>query len=208
MSRPTPTTAPDPWRAPVLVAQIPDTGVHREIEASPREREAMAQLGGVREILAAHASFDVTPRSGGRFQVVGRVQARVGQTCVVTLEPMESAIDEEIDLLFAPEAEARQLADLIEEGQDDEDAELADPPEAIVGGMIDLGRIATDALFLGIDPYPRKEGAVFEPQVEVAAPEDHPFAALKVLQAKPKSTPKSGSRSGSKSGSKNGPKSK
>ena len=190
MSRPHSTTAPDPWRAPVTVAQIPDTGVHREIEASPREREAMAQLAGLREILSAHASFDVTPKSGGRFHVTGRVQARLGQTCVVTLEPLEGDIDEEIDLIFAPEAEARALADLIEEGQDDEDVEVADPPEAIMGGMIDLGRLATDALFLGIDPYPRKEGAVFEPEVEAPDPADHPFAALRVLQVKPKKNSK------------------
>ena len=32
----------------------------------------------------------------------GRVRARVGQTCVVTLEPIESEIDEPIDLIFAP----------------------------------------------------------------------------------------------------------
>lgn len=195
MSRPNPTAIPDPWRAPVAVAQIPDNGLHREIEASPREREVMAEVAGVREILSAHASFDVTPMSGGRFHVVGRVQARIGQTCVVTLEPLESDIDEEIDLIFAPEPEARALADLIEEGQDyndgdeDVDADVADPPEAIKGGMIDLGRLATDSLFLGIDPYPRKDGAVFEPQVEAANPEDHPFAALKVLQAKPRKRP-------------------
>ena len=44
-------------------------------------------------------------------------------------------------------------------------AEIPDPPEPIVNGVIDLGRLATDALFLGIDPYPRKPDAVFEPPV-------------------------------------------
>ena len=60
--------------------------------------------------------------------------------------------------------------------------EIPDPPEPIVNGIIDLGRLATDALFLGIDPYPRKPDAVFEPPVEADDPEDHPFAALKALQ--------------------------
>ena len=49
-------------------------------------------------------------------------------------------------------------------------------------GIIDLGRIATDALFLAIDPYPRKPGVVFEAEVTAPDPEDHPFAALKALQ--------------------------
>jgi len=188
MSRPNDVTVPDPWRVPVIVAQIPDTGLHREIDASPRERETMAEIAGLREVVSAHASLDVMPKSGGRVHVAGRVRARIGQTCVVTLEPIESDIDEEIDLLFAPEAEARQLADLIEEGQDDQDRDVAEPepPEAIVNGVIDLGRLATDALFLGIDPYPRKPGAVFEHEEEARDPEDHPFAALKSLQDKPK----------------------
>lgn len=178
-----PMTGPDPWRAPVTVAHIPDTGLHRELEASAAERQAMADLAGVREILSAQASFDVVPKSGGRVQVTGHVRARVGQTCVVTLDPMESEIDEEVDLIFAPEAEVRRLADLIEEGQDGEEPpEVADPPEAIVNGIIDLGRIATDALFLAIDPYPRKQGVVFEAEVTALDPEDHPFAALKALQ--------------------------
>ena len=176
-------SAPDPWRSPVTVAQIPDTGLHRELEASEAERRAIADLAGLRDIVSAHADFDVEPKSGGRVQVTGRVRARVGQTCVVTLDPIESEIDEEIDLTFAPEAEARRLEDLIEEGQDDDVApEVADPPEAIVNGIIDLGRIATDALFLAIDPYPRKPGAVFEADITAPDPEDHPFAALKALQ--------------------------
>jgi len=183
MNRPMTGSVPDPWRAPVTVAHIPDTGLHRELEASAAERQAMAGLAGVRDILAAQAAFDVVPKSGGRLQVTGHVRARIGQTCVVTLDPIESEIDEEIDLTFAPEVEARRLADLIEEGEDDkEPREVADPPEAIVNGIIDLGRIATDALFLAIDPYPRKPGVVFETEVTAPDPEDHPFAVLKALQ--------------------------
>ena len=150
------TEKPDPWRVPVAVAQIPDTGLHRDLEADQAIRNAVADVGGLREVLSVQASFDVTPVSGGRFQVAGHVRARVGQTCVVTLEEIETDIDEPIE-----------------------------------NGTIDLGRGATDALYLAVDPYPRKPGAVFEPVVEAADPEDHPFAALKALKAKPK---KSGTR--------------
>jgi hypothetical protein len=176
------TERPDPWRALVAVAQVPETGLHREIDAGERQRKAMAEVAGVREILSAQASFDVTPKSGGRFHVAGSVRARVGQTCVVTLEEIENDIDEEIDLIFAPPEQIPQMAALAEEAEQS-DEETADPPEPIVGGMIDLGRLATDALFLGIDPYPRKPDAVFEPVIEADDPEDHPFAALKVLKA-------------------------
>jgi uncharacterized metal-binding protein YceD (DUF177 family) len=175
----------DPWSVPVAVVQIPETGLHREIAADERAREAMAEVGGLREILSVTASFDVVPKNGGRFHVAGRVQARVGQTCVVTLDPIETDIDEPIDLIFAPPEQIPDLADLVDEAAES-DVEIPDPPEAIVNGVIDLGRLATDALFLAIDPYPRKADAVFEPRIEVADPEDHPFAALKALQVKAK----------------------
>jgi uncharacterized metal-binding protein YceD (DUF177 family) len=188
----------DPWRIPVPVAQIPDTGLHRDIEAGPATREAMAEVAGLREILSANASLDVTPKSGGRFHVAGQVRARVGQTCVVTLDPIENDIDEEVDLIFAPPEQIPDLADLVDEAVES-DVEIPDPPEPIVNGVIDLGRLATDALFLAIDPYPRRSDAVFEPPVIATDPADHPFAALKTLQlgAKPpgaKKTPKKPSK--------------
>ena len=175
---------PDPWRSPVTVAQIPDRGLHRELDADEAQRKAIAEIGGLREVISAHASFDVTPKSGGRFHVAGNVRARVGQTCVVTLDPIETDIDEPIDLMFAPPEQIPALSDLVDEAG--EGADDVDPPEPIEGGVIDLGRLATDALFLGIDPYPRKPDAVFDHDVTPPDPDDHPFAALKALQAKPK----------------------
>lgn len=177
---------PDPWRVPVAVEQIPDTGVHRDIAADQAALTAMAEVAGVREILSASASLDVTPQSGGRYHVAGRVRARIGQTCVVTLDPIENDIDEPVDLTFAPPEQIPQLSDLVDEAAES-DTEIPDPPEPIENGVIDLGRLATDALFLAIDPYPRKPDAVFEPPVVPDDPEDHPFAALGALKvdAKP-----------------------
>ena len=185
MTKPNASQAADPWRSPVVVAKIPDTGLHREIEADPIARAAMAELAEVREILAAHASFDVSLRRDSRVHVAGRVRARVGQTCVVTLDPILNDIDEPIDLIFAPPEQIPALSDLVDEAGES-DAEIPDPPEPIEHGMIDLGRLATDAMFLGIDPYPRKPDAVFEPPVVAEDPEDHPFAALKALRVEPK----------------------
>jgi len=179
------TEQPDPWRVPVAVAQIPETGLHRDIEADQAIRNAVADVGGLREVLSLQASFDVTPVRGGRFHVAGRVRARIGQTCVVTLEEMETDIDEPVDLIFAPPEQIPQMAALADEAEAG-DEETPDPPEPIENGLIDLGRVATDALYLAVDPYPRKPGAVFDPVVEAADPEDHPFAALKALKAEPK----------------------
>jgi hypothetical protein len=181
------TDKPDPWRVPLVVAQIPVEGLHRDFEADQLVRQAMAKLAGLREILFANASLDVTPKGGGRFHIAGHVRARVGQTCVVTLDPIENDIDEEVDLIFAPSEQIPVLSDLVDEAAES-DVEIPDPPEPIENGIIDLGRLATDALFLGLDPYPRRSDAVFEPSVEARDPEAHPFAALKALKLESKPT--------------------
>ena len=175
---------PDPWRVPVIVAQVPERGLHRELDADEAQRRAMAEMAGIREVVSAHASLDVTPKSGGRFHVAGSVRARIGQNCVVTLDPIEAEIDEPIDLMFAPPEQIPALSDLADDANDDGDD--VDPPEPIEGGIIDLGRLAMDALFLGIDPYPRKPDAVFDHEITPPDPEDHPFAALKALKTKSK----------------------
>lgn len=186
MSRVDPTTPQsDPWTVPVAVAQIPETGLHREIQADSRERAAMAADAGLRDLLSASATLDLTPIGEGRVRVVGRVKARVQQTCVVTLDPVENEVDEPINLIFAPASQIRELADSIDDSRDP-DEPVPDPPEPIVKGFIDIGRLATDALFLGLDPYPRKPDAVFEPPPVGIDPEEHPFAALKALQGAPK----------------------
>ncbi len=170
----------DPWRAPVIVAQIPDAGLHREIVADEKSRATMARVAGLRDVLEAGASFDLALKRDGQVQVTGRVHARIGQTCVVTLDPIENEIDEAVDLTFAPPEQIPEMADFVDDGESE--ADMPDPPEPIVNGMIDLGRVATDALFLAIDPYPRKPGASFEPPPEAHDPEDHPFARLKALK--------------------------
>jgi Large ribosomal RNA subunit accumulation protein YceD len=175
------TGSANPWSVPIAVAQIPDTGMHREFEANANQCRALADLGGLREVLSASASLDIELMREGRVHVVGRVRARIGQTCVVTLDPIENDIDEAIDLIFAPPEQIQALADLVDDAAEGE-ADIPDPPEPIVDGAIDLGRLATDALFLGVDPYPRKADAVFEPPVVPDDPEDHPFAALKALK--------------------------
>jgi len=189
----------DPWRVPVVVAQIPEDGLHRAFEATDAARAAMTEIAGLREIMSASAAFDLKLKSGGRVHVTGEVRARVGQTCVVTLDPIESEIDELIDVMFAPAEQVPSLSALVDEAAES-DEEIPDPPEPIVIGVIDLGRLATDALFLAIDPYPRRSDAVFEPPPQIVDPADHPFAALKALQSggtaaaskRPPKTPRGG----------------
>lgn len=178
------------WSRTVAVAQIPEGGLHLDIEADAAQRDAMAKAARLRGIANATASFDIRRGAGESYQVTGHVRATVGQECVVTLEPIENIVEEDVDVTFEPprEAEAPVRSRKAATPPNDEDAdEQPDPPEPIENGQIDLGRLAQDFLFLGIDPYPRKPGASFDVPETPPDPEDHPFAALKALKRKPES---------------------
>lgn len=168
-----------PWRVALPVAEIPEHGLHREIEAGETERQAVAVLAGLRELLWLSASFDLHHAGGDRVIVTGRVRATVGQTCVVTLEPLVNEVDEPVEMTFVPDTGQALVAT---ESEGDEDGPAEDPPELIVNGAVDLGALATEFLILGLDPYPRKPGAVFEPIIAPTDPADHPFAALASLK--------------------------
>jgi len=152
--------APDstaPWHVPVALEEVPETGQHFDLAADALVRAAVAKVAGLRELPRFEANFDVTRRGGG-LHVVGSISATVGQNCVVTLEPLANEVEETIDLVFEP---LQRLAESAEnEGQ--QHGVKWNDPEPLVGGVVDLGALATEFLILGLNPYPRKPGAVFE----------------------------------------------
>ncbi len=169
--------APAPWQIPVAVDDIAETGQHFDLAADDAERAAVARIAGLRELPRLEAHFDVTRRGAGGLHVSGTVSATVGQNCVVTLEPLTNEIEETIDLVFVPQQPPAP-------NQKEAEAEPRDvkwnDPEPLIGGVVDLGALATEFLILGLDPYPRKPGAVFEPPQDLK-PEAGPFAALAKL---------------------------
>jgi uncharacterized metal-binding protein YceD (DUF177 family) len=163
----------------VTVADIPETGRHFKLVADAPTRAAIAKLAGIVALPRLQANLDVTRHGNGGLRVVGRVSATVVQACVVTLEPLDNELSESVDVVFLPAAEVAGGAG----GRDGADAE--DGPESMTDGTVDLGAVATEFLILGIDPYPRKPGAVFEaPEGGAGEDKARPFAALAALQKK------------------------
>ena len=175
-----------PWSVRLDESDVPETGRHLDLVADPQTRAAIAELAGVAGIPRLAAEFDVTRHGRGGLRVVGGVSATVEQICVVTLEPIESVIDEPIDLVFVPAAPSSEGGAEVEMAPD--------APDELIDGTVDLGAIATEFLILGIDPYARKPDAVFEAP---AAGDDsaNPFAALAALASEA-----SGQRGSSNSG--------
>ena len=163
------------WSVPVRADDVPEGGRHVELHADSRTREALARPAGLLDLARLDAIFDLTRQGRGGLRVTGTVSAAVRQACVVTLEPVDNEVEEAFDLVFVPGHEASGAA-VSPDGTVDVSA-----PEPLISGIVDLGAIATEFLMLGIDPYPRKPGAVFTaPAAEGAS--DHPFAALAALQ--------------------------
>jgi len=167
------------WNVPLALGDVPEAGRHLDLVADSKTRAAVAEHAGLVALPRLEASFDVAPHGRGGLRVIGRVSATVGQTCVVTLEPLANEVHELVDLVFLPAAAVTPAAD--HEASAPIDAEAEDEPEVLVDGTIDLGAIAVEFLLLGVDPYPRKPGAVFEgPKAEDTG--NHPFAALAALK--------------------------
>lgn len=169
------------WSYHLAREDVPEAGLHVDIEADETVRAALAKAAGLRELSRLNASFDITRAGHEGLHVIGEVVSIVGQDCVVTLEPIEQNLLEPIDLTFIPDASKGATEAVAEASLSGDEAES---PEAMAGGAVDLGAIATEYFLLGIDPYPRKPGAVFEPPA-AGEPAANPFAALAALK-KPK----------------------
>jgi hypothetical protein len=161
-----------PWHIPVAVEEIAETGQHFDLIADAPVRAAVAKVAGLRDLPRFEASFDVTRRGSG-LHVVGSISATVGQSCVVTLEPVANEVEESVDLVFEPPRQVAKTAG--SEGQ--QRGVKWNDPEPLVNGVVDLGALAIEFLILGLDPYPRKPGAVFELPQD-GKRDQGPFAAL------------------------------
>jgi hypothetical protein len=166
-----------PWSVPVAQSEVPEAGRHFELIADESVRAATARMAGLTAMPRLTASFDVSRHGRSGLRVDGRVSATVGQTCGVSLEPIENEIEEAIELVFV----SAPPGGIPEPDWGEIEVPLEDAPDILSDGTVDLGAIATEFLILGIDPYPRKSGSEFASAI-AAEDKAKPFAALAVLK--------------------------
>jgi uncharacterized metal-binding protein YceD (DUF177 family) len=166
------------WSYQLARDEVPEEGLHVDLVADEAVRTALARMAGLRELPRLVASFDVTRIGHDGLHVTGEVTSIVGQDCVVTLEPIEQNLLEPIELTFVPTAGGAASASTAETSLAGDEPDIE---EVLPGGAVDLGAIATEYFLLGIDPYPRKPGAAFEPP-SGGEPAANPFAALAALK--------------------------
>lgn len=171
-------SAPDvqaEFSRPVSAETIGQRDRLHEIEATEGERAALARRFGLVAVEAFRATVRLRRVSKGLIEAKGSFLADVVQTCVVTLEAVPARLAEEFTVLYsaAPPRPQREVVVA---------AEADDPPEAITGGLIDLGETAVQQMALALDPYPRAPGAeVPAGERDASAAEEGRFNPFSVL---------------------------
>lgn len=150
------------------VSRLPAKGLPVMIEADEKQREALATEHGLETVERYVADLMVTPWKRNGVKVAGRVTADIVQACVLTLEPIQTHMDEEVSALFWPEDSKLGRLGFSSAGEMVLDAEGPDSPETFSGDTIDVGALAEEFFGLAIDPYPRKKG-VSLPSLEDSA---------------------------------------
>ncbi len=191
---------------PVDVMALPPSGKTYMLEASAEERARVAERLNLQQLHSLAAVLEIKPASGGIIKVTGEIRAKVVQSCVVSLAPVEAVVSDTVEASFMTEERIARDKAKAEKAltkksaarkskKADEEEELLlsvaekDPPEVALGGRIDLGEVAVVHLALALDPYPRAPGAAFDakawgvdPEKEPEAPAASPFAALAQLK--------------------------
>ena len=187
----------DPSRAAefsrrLSISDVGQKTLRVDIEASEKERRALAVRLGLVELKDFRASLAVQPWNGIGFRASGTFMALVRQRCSISLEPFDEEIGDEFNIPFVPEDQMPRYQDDSADLDDDE------PAEPIEDGQIDLGELLAQLLALAIKPYPRKPGANLEAMrsdsaardisladnstPSAAPPKPSPFSALEKLK--------------------------
>ena len=158
----------------IRAGHIKETPQEHVVVADEAARAALAASFGLKGIALLRGTFVLRHERGGEIVATLDMQAKVTQTCVVTLEPFEARIAERGTLRFVP---ARSLPEG-EEEEEELDPESLEGPDDIpyADDLIDLGAALAEQLALALDPYPRKPGAQL-PEEYKGEPETR-FAAL------------------------------
>lgn len=145
---------------------------------------ALAEIAMALDLSAVRKlSFEGELRAIGKtdWRLTARLGATVVQPCVVTLEPVTTRIDKNVERQF--------VADYANPEDPEVEMPEDDTTEAL-GPWIDPAQVMQEALALAVPDYPRKEGAELGQMVYTkpgAAPmtdEDaRPFAGLADLKA-------------------------
>ncbi|MDP1700598.1 MAG: DUF177 domain-containing protein [Aestuariivirga sp.] len=142
---------------PLQVDRVPALGCHERLAADKKECAALAKRFDLPRIHSLGGLLKVVPWRGGGLKITGTLDARVDQVSVISLETFTSDLEFPIERYFLSPGAGQPAAE--------EDVDI------IENGNVDLGEILAESMALELDPYPRREGEVFDDI------EEHPESA-------------------------------
>ncbi len=171
-------TAPAlPIRHVFDLGALSPSGSTATVTAKGDELARLAKWAGLDAVRTFCGNVAMRRLSQTRFAIEADLEADIVQSCVVTLEPVETHISRHIarELHFVRHADPASGELTLAAGDDE-------VPETITALDYDLAAPLLEEFVLAIDPYPRKAGAAFTPiEVPEEAPES-PFGVLKKLK--------------------------
>ena len=154
---------------PLQVDRVPALGCHERLAAGEKECAALAKRFDIPRIHSLGGLLKVVPWRGGGLKITGTLNARVDQVSIISLETFTSDLEFAIERYFLSPRAGQPTAE--------EDVDV------IENGSVDLGEILAESMALELDPYPRREGEVFNDLEEL--PESakvSPFTSLSKLK--------------------------
>jgi len=122
------------------------------ISTETGERAALARRFELLSLDRLEAEIRLKRVGGGMIGLTGHFSADVVQACVVSLEPVASALEQDFTVLYgAAERGKTVMVDL-----------ETDAAEPFDGDAIDIGEAVAQHLALALDPYPRAPGVSLE----------------------------------------------
>ena len=175
--------AKGPETAILRVADLSQNRATRfELLPDPAERAELASRLEILDVRKLTFKGSVSALGKTGWALSAQLGATVEQSCIVTLDPVVTRIDQSVERRFVKDFDS---------GLEDETEMPEDDTEEPLDAEIDLTRIMIEALTLALPDYPRSESAELETQVFAApgvAPmtdaETKPFAGLADLKQK------------------------
>jgi uncharacterized metal-binding protein YceD (DUF177 family) len=173
-------TTPPPYTRPFDLSSLSEVGCEETFKVPVPACDAIAEFYELDGLEGFTVRIRLTRLSKNEFRLEGHFAVTVIQTCIVTLKPVHSIVEEDFERVFivAPLRAAQRAAGAVDVTLEEDEAEM------LRGSSVDLAAPVLEELSLMIDPYPRTPGAAFEGGMAAPSAEESPFAVLQALKDK------------------------
>lgn len=174
----------------VPIEKIPKQGLSLSVKLTESERKTLQAMLDLVDIQNFEVDVEIKKAGAQSYRLKGRVSADIVQNCIVTLERLNSSLQEDIDTRFLPAFpkhakpnESQEITETI----DINPLEQSDT-EGIVDNVLNVGKVIYETFATAIEPYPRKNDVSFEwddplnQDDDIKKNSNNPFAVIKEWQ--------------------------